>query len=307
MLPQSPLLSFLPAGPARRGRSNNVRAFNAWKTACANATGLLSAFVEQASSSPSINGGSGGGSTKASSPAMHLAGVGRVNLVNFSTCLHRHTRVVAMPAYPVDWGGNNGNGNRLERSRGGPGRCQTRNLHCWCARIGDGLWGGPGHVCLEGKQHPVKLGNGYWLHSGWGQQQQGRGGGGHPQRHCWWRGWRRRCCKCPGQMATAIAQAPALALACLADVTGRGHEGKAAIVLVAIFVAVVVPGGGEMAAAPDQCSRSHRASAPTCAGCLPSCNWCHQGMGREGCPLCGEAGGADNINNINDNNDGGDI
>ncbi len=66
--------------------------------------GLLLAFMERASSSPPTNGGSSGGSapgsTIARSAAMHLAGAGRVNLVNFSTCLYGLARVMVSPVHP---------------------------------------------------------------------------------------------------------------------------------------------------------------------------------------------------------------
>ncbi len=76
------------------------------------------AFVEQASSSLPINGGSGSGSggTIARNATTHLAGAGRVNLVNFSTCLHRLARVAATPTHPVNWDNSDGNGGRPEQS-----------------------------------------------------------------------------------------------------------------------------------------------------------------------------------------------
>jgi hypothetical protein len=66
--------------------------------------GLLSAFVEQASSSLPTNSGSGSGSTITRSTAMHLAGMSRVNLVNYSACLHRMAMVVALPTNPLRLG-----------------------------------------------------------------------------------------------------------------------------------------------------------------------------------------------------------
>ncbi len=69
-------------------------------------------FVEQAFSSPLNEDGGGGSSGSGSSCSsggiisrsalMHLAGVGKVNLVNYSTCLHRLARVVASLAHPGD-------------------------------------------------------------------------------------------------------------------------------------------------------------------------------------------------------------
>jgi hypothetical protein len=154
-MPPSPLPSLPPAGPAGRGRrTNNARAFNARQTACADTVGLLSACVEQALSSPSNAGGNGGGGTIARSTLMHLAGAGRVNSANYSTCLHRLARVVALPTHPGSQDDNNYNGGGPEQSRGGPGHCRTRNLCCWCARSGDGLQGGLGHVRFGGKQRP---------------------------------------------------------------------------------------------------------------------------------------------------------
>ncbi len=64
-------------------------------------------------------------------------------------------------------------------------------------------------------------------------------------RHCWPRGRRRHCCKCPEQMATTITQALTPALACIADVTCKRRDGNV-VVLVAIFVSIVVPGGGRV-------------------------------------------------------------
>ncbi len=102
LLPPLPFPPLPPTQPARRGWSNNVRAFIAWQTACANATGLLLAFVERMSSSLLTNGGCGGGSGTITRSAMtHLAGMGRVNLVNFSTCPHRLARVVVLPVHPA--------------------------------------------------------------------------------------------------------------------------------------------------------------------------------------------------------------
>jgi hypothetical protein len=112
---------------ARRGWSENARAFIAWQTACANAAGLLSTFVEWESSSLPINGGGsssrgsggggddgggsgGGGSTIARSTVMHLASTDRVNLVNFSTCLLRLAGVVVFPMHPGNQDDNDGNG-----------------------------------------------------------------------------------------------------------------------------------------------------------------------------------------------------
>ncbi len=71
-----------PVGLARRGRSNNVRAFNAQQTACAKGVGLLLAFVERVLSSPPNDGSNGGSSTIAKSFLTHLTGTGRVNLAN---------------------------------------------------------------------------------------------------------------------------------------------------------------------------------------------------------------------------------
>jgi hypothetical protein len=85
---------------------------------------------------------------------MHLVGVGRIDLVNYSTCLHRLARVMTLPAHSGNWNNNNCNGGRQERREGGPGHCQTNNLCCWSARSGYGLRGGPRHVCLGGEQRP---------------------------------------------------------------------------------------------------------------------------------------------------------
>ncbi len=88
----------------RRGRSDDSRAFS---TVCTKVAGLLLAFVEQASSSPLTNGNSVGGGTISRSATMHLVGTGRVNLVIFSTCLHRLARVVALPTHPCNQDHNN--------------------------------------------------------------------------------------------------------------------------------------------------------------------------------------------------------
>jgi hypothetical protein len=84
--------------------------------ACANAVGLLFACLEQMLSSLSNNGSDSGGGTIASSTLMHLAGAGRVKLVNYSTCLHRLARVVALPAHPGGREDKNCDGNGPEQS-----------------------------------------------------------------------------------------------------------------------------------------------------------------------------------------------
>ncbi len=134
-----------------RGQTNDAQAFNAWQMACANKVGLLSACVERALSSLPNGGGNGGSGTIARRALTHLAGTGRVNLANYSTCLHRLARVAALPAHSGGRDNNNCNGGGTERSRGGPGRCWTQNLRCWCARSRDGLWGGPRLVCFGGE------------------------------------------------------------------------------------------------------------------------------------------------------------
>ncbi len=68
--------------------------------------GLLVTFVKRASSFPQNNGGRGSGSTIPRSALMHLAGAGRVNLLNNSTCLHRLARVVALSVHPGNWDDN---------------------------------------------------------------------------------------------------------------------------------------------------------------------------------------------------------
>jgi hypothetical protein len=138
--------------PAGRGRSNKAQAFNALKTACTNTVGLLLAFVDRASSSMPINGGDGSFGTIAWSARMHLVGAGRVNLVNFSTCLHRLTRVAATPAHPFDRDDKDGDGSSLERSRAedsqgtaGPTICAAGVL---AAKMAYGM--DPGISILEG-------------------------------------------------------------------------------------------------------------------------------------------------------------
>jgi hypothetical protein len=97
-------------GPAGRGRSDDVQAFNAQQMACANAVGLLLVCVEWASSylPNDVNNSISG--TIARSLLMHLAGASRINLANYSTCLHRLARVVALPAHPDGQDDNNCNG-----------------------------------------------------------------------------------------------------------------------------------------------------------------------------------------------------
>jgi hypothetical protein len=119
----APLPSLPPTGPAGRGPSNNAWAFNVQQTECADAVGLLSVFVEWALSSLPKDGGDGSGSTISRSALAHLAGMGRVNSANYSTCLHRLAWVVALPVHPSGQDNNNCNGSGLEQSRGGPGCC----------------------------------------------------------------------------------------------------------------------------------------------------------------------------------------
>ncbi len=107
-------------------------AFNARQTACTDAMGLLLACIERALSSPPNASGNGGSGTIAKSALMHLAGTGRVNSANYSTCLHRLARVVALPTHPGGPEYNDCNGGRPEWSRRGPGHCRIRNLCCWC-------------------------------------------------------------------------------------------------------------------------------------------------------------------------------
>ncbi len=113
---------------------DNVWAVNAWQIACADAMGLLLACVEWASSSLPDNGGNGGGGTIARNALTHMAGAGRINSANYSTCWHRLARVVALPTHPGGWDNNDCNDGGTERSGGGPGRCRTHNLCCWCVR-----------------------------------------------------------------------------------------------------------------------------------------------------------------------------
>jgi hypothetical protein len=112
-LPPLPLPSLPPTGLARRGRSDNVRAFNAQQMVYPNAVGLLLVFVQRVLSSLPNKGSNGGGGTIARSALMHLAGVDRVNSAKYSTCLHRLAR-----------GGqdnDNCDGGGPEQSGGGPG------------------------------------------------------------------------------------------------------------------------------------------------------------------------------------------
>ena len=88
-----------PSPSSKKDRFDAARAFNARLTTCDDAAGLLSAFVERTSSSPSDND-----DVIARSAATHLAGAGRVNSVNFSTCLHRLAKI----ASANNNGGNSG-------------------------------------------------------------------------------------------------------------------------------------------------------------------------------------------------------
>jgi hypothetical protein len=83
---------------------------------CADAVELLSAFVERALSSLPNDGVDRGGGTMARSALMHLAGAGRVTSANYSTCLHRLVRVMALPAHPGGWEDNNCDGGGMEQS-----------------------------------------------------------------------------------------------------------------------------------------------------------------------------------------------
>ncbi len=65
--------------PAKRGRSDDVWAFNTCQTAYTNAMGLLLALVKQVLFSTPTNGGGGNGSYIARSPLMHLVGADRVD------------------------------------------------------------------------------------------------------------------------------------------------------------------------------------------------------------------------------------
>jgi hypothetical protein len=138
-----PLPSLLPVRLARRGRSNNVWAFNAQKTVCAKGVGLLLVFVEWVLSPPPNDNSNVGRSTIVKSSLMHLMGMGRVNLANYSTCLHRLIRMMALPAHLGSRDNNDCNGGRLEWSGEGPVHCLTCNLRCWYACSKDGQWGGP--------------------------------------------------------------------------------------------------------------------------------------------------------------------
>jgi hypothetical protein len=126
-------------GQAERGWSNDAWAFNARQMACVDAVGLLLVFVEGASSSPPNKGGNGGGGIIARSTLTHPADAGRVNLANYSTCLHRLARVAASSMHPGSQDNKDRNGGGPEQSRGGPGSFWTSNLRCWCACSGDGL------------------------------------------------------------------------------------------------------------------------------------------------------------------------
>jgi len=84
-----------------------VRAFNSRLTTCDDASGLLAAFVERASTSSKDKDD---GIVVARSAATHLAVVGRINSVNFSTCLHRLAKVVSSSP-PAQFASNPGNTN----------------------------------------------------------------------------------------------------------------------------------------------------------------------------------------------------
>jgi hypothetical protein len=81
---------------------------------------------------------------------MHLAGAGKVDLVNYSTCLHRLTRVMASPTHPSDREKDNCKRGGPERSREGTGHCWTCDLRCWCATAEMACGMDPGTSVLEG-------------------------------------------------------------------------------------------------------------------------------------------------------------
>ena len=82
----------------KRERFDAARAFNSRLTTCDDASGLLSAFVERASSSPIKENENE--VVVSRSAATHLAGAGRINSVNFSTCLHRLAKIVSSSTPP---------------------------------------------------------------------------------------------------------------------------------------------------------------------------------------------------------------
>ncbi len=94
------------------GMLEQLQALNARQMVCANAVGLLLAFMEWMLSSPPTNSGGGSGGTIRRKALMHQVGAGRVNLINYSTCLHRLARMVASPAHPSNQEDNNCNGGR---------------------------------------------------------------------------------------------------------------------------------------------------------------------------------------------------
>jgi hypothetical protein len=102
---------------------------------------------------------------------MHLAGAGRVNLVNYSTCLHRLTRVVASPAHPCNQDDNACTGGRPERSGGGPGAVGRAicTVGVTAAEMACGV--DLGTSILEGREGSNVLAN-------WAKDIGGRVGGG---------------------------------------------------------------------------------------------------------------------------------
>ncbi len=158
LLPPLPLPP-LPHGQlVRRGWSDDAQAFNAWQMACANAVGLLSAFVERASSSlPTNNCISGSsilqgmlqctwcaraGSTWSTSPPAYTG------LQQWWCC--PHTPATGMPTMAMAVGQRG-----VEEGQGavGPTIC--------AASVLTARWptGGPRQVHLGGEKCPGKLGN----------------------------------------------------------------------------------------------------------------------------------------------------
>jgi hypothetical protein len=197
--------------------------------ACANAVGLLSAFVEWASSSPPTDGnsgcgGGGGGGTMTRSAATHLVGAGRDRSTTSPACtglpgwwhrLHIPATRKTMNATAAGWSG-------VEEGQGaaGPEICAAGVP---AAEMTSGV--DPGTSVLEGLEESNVLAN--WV----------------MDTAAWWVGalvlrqWRQRTSLAPSPAvgaaaaATPIARAPTPALARVAGITGKGWDGKAVMLL----------------------------------------------------------------------------
>lgn len=147
--------------------ADGTRAFNTKLTTCNDVASLLSAFVERTSypASTTIEGNyrkDTETSRTRSSATTHLAGAGRINSVNFSTCLHRLAKIVSTSSSTLrttktnDRKANNNNAdNDLERKRAHAlSDPRFALLVCAMAEMACGV--DPTITVLEGKEVLVK-------------------------------------------------------------------------------------------------------------------------------------------------------